>query len=120
MLFKGDTQTFKAARTASNHLEHGVTQHSELHERAVQSVSTTATYLRDAMLDVLPLSQDDRDRLRAKPYANPAKTGGFERHLLGKISCPDDNIAAPDQAYPMVSAEFPLIEPTRFPGIGPT
>jgi hypothetical protein len=102
IIFKGDRETFKTARTASNNLEHGLAQHEEVHQLAVKCVAKCASYLRGAILDLLPLSQVDRDSLNSEPYGSPANTRGFDRQILGTIDSEMDDIAVADQTYPYV------------------
>jgi hypothetical protein len=110
IIFRNDKATFKGAKRASDHFEHGISHHQEVHATAVQCVEKTAQYLRDAILDLLPMSQDDRNVLRASRYARPASTSGFERQFLATIDSSDSDLAAPDQAYPFVTWRFDLKE----------
>lgn len=108
VIFRGDVETFKTARDASNKLEHGLAQHDEVHKLAVRCVSTCARYLREAILDLISMSDDDKIRLTTEPYASPANTQGYDRQLLGVISSDEEDLAAPDQMYPSVRWEFDL------------
>lgn len=110
IIFKGDRETFKTARTASNNLEHGLAQHEEVHQLAVKCVAKCASYLRGAILDLLPLSRADRDALNGEPYGSPANTRGFDRQIVGAIDSEMDDIAAADQAYPYILWKVDLKE----------
>ena len=110
IIFRGDEETFRIAKGASDSLEHGLAQHEEVHKSAIRCVEKCASYLRHAILDIVPIGADDRAALRVKPYANPASTGGFERQFLATITCDEDEIAAPGQVYPTVRWEFNLLD----------
>jgi hypothetical protein len=108
MIFRGDEETFKTARTASDKLEHGLAQHDEVHQLATKCVEKCAEYLRGFILEFVPLNPEDRAALNSKPYAKPARTSGFGRQLLATITSERDEIAAPEQAYPFVTWGFDL------------
>lgn len=110
MIFQGDRETFKTARTASNNLEHGLAQHEEVHQLAVKCVTKSASYLRGTILDLLPLSKADRDALNGEPYGSPANTRGFDRQIIGAIDSETDDVAAADQAYPYILWKVDLKE----------
>jgi hypothetical protein len=110
LIFRRDQDTFRAAKRASDHFEHGVSHHHEVHELAVRCLPKTAQYLRDGILELLSLEPGDRLLLAAAPYALPASTSGFERQLLATIDSTDADVAAPDQAYPLVTWRFDLKE----------
>jgi hypothetical protein len=108
LIFDGDDETFRTAKQASDNLEHGLAHHEEIHQLAVKCVEKCASYLRKAILTLLPISDEDRLALMEKPYTKPATTSGFDRRLLATIMSDLDDIAAPDQAYPYVRWEFNL------------
>lgn len=110
LIFRGDKETFRTAKGASDKLEHGLAHHSAIHELAKKSVGKTAGYLREAMLSFLPLSPDDMAALKGEKFAKPAGTGGFERQLLATLTANNDEVAAGDQAYPHVRWEFNLLD----------
>jgi len=108
LIFCGDKETYLAAKGASDQLEHGLSSHQKVHELAVKCVEKTATYLRSAILNYIPLTEDDRNALKEKPYAKPMSTGGLGRQLVSTITGGEDDIATPDQAYPQVRWEMKL------------
>lgn len=110
IIFRGDSDTYKLAKKASDHLEHGLSHHNEVQMMAAECVEKTAELLRHSILDHIPISEEDRQALKDKPYVNPVKTGGFERQLLATIVSEEDDIAAEDQAYPIVQWSFELQE----------
>ena len=110
LIFRADKDTYLAAKRSSDRYEHGLSEHHEIHDLAAKCVEKTAGYLRDAILSHIPLSEDDLATLKKKPYKRPTNTGGFERQFLAMIVSDDDDIAAPDQAYPYVLWHFQLRE----------
>lgn len=110
VIFHGDHETYKAAKTASDKLEHGQWQHAKVQKHVASHLESIARYLRNIVLDIVPLDEGDRDKLKQEKLAKPASTGGFERQLLARIISDDDDVAAEDQAYPHVRWEFNLKE----------
>ncbi len=108
IIFRGDLATYRAAQRASNQLEHGLAHHDEIHPLAAQSVGKTAQYLREAILELLPLSEADRQKLKSTLYATPMDTRGFDRQLLGSIVSKTGSLAAADQLHPYVHWEVDL------------
>jgi hypothetical protein len=108
LVFRGDKEIYLTAKRASDRLEHGVAAHQDVQRLAEKCVAKTAMYLRESILSQLNMSESDLDALTSKPYEQPTNTGGFERQFLATIVSDDDEIAAPDQAYPLVRWEFKL------------
>jgi hypothetical protein len=108
IIFKGDDETYQLARSASDGLEHGFASLAEAHEKAIKSMEKTAQYLRQTILSLLPLSDDDRKALLEKPYAKPASTAGVERMIFGTILSDEHGIAASGQDYPYVRWAYQL------------
>ena len=110
IIFRGDEVTYKAAKMASDKLEHGQWQHVKVQQHVAGHRECTAMFLRNIVLDIVPLDDVDRDKLKEAEFAKPASTSGFERQLLARITSGDDDVAAADQAYPYVRWEFKLKE----------
>lgn len=108
IIFKGDADTYKAAKGASDKWEHATDDRSRIHGLAAASLDKTASYLRSAILDLLPLSDADRSALQSGEIATPASTLGFQRWISGFLNCSGEELAAPEQAYPLVRWEFTL------------
>ena len=113
IIFRGDRATYSAAQKASNQLEHGLAHHAEILPLAAKALGKTAEYLREAILDILPLSGSDRQKFKAAPYAAPVKAGGFERQLLGTIRSDGEQLVSSDQTHPYVRWEFNLLDYKR-------
>lgn len=110
LIFCGDKDTYLTAKRASDQFEHGLSEHHQIHELASKCIRKTAMYLREQILSHIPLSNVDFAALKKKPYKKPNNTGGFERQFLATIVSDEDDIAAPDQAYPYVKWHFALKE----------
>jgi hypothetical protein len=113
VIFRGDKDTYCAAQRASNQFEHGLAHHAEIHALAVAAISKTAEYLRESVLDLLPLSSGDLEELKRRAYAKPMGAGGYDRWLLGRVTSSDGQFALPDQLHPYVRWELNLVDYTR-------
>jgi hypothetical protein len=60
----------------------------------------TARYVREAIFDFAELGDETRSRLLADRYATPLKAW-IVRYLRGKLVGDTDDLAAPDEAYPL-------------------
>lgn len=67
LLFRGDEEAFRSARSASDKLEHGLAGHDEVQHLASKCVDKCAQHLRDFVIDTLDLLQEERDCLKASP-----------------------------------------------------
>ncbi len=108
LIFRGDNETLKAARRASDMLEHGFGSHDDVQRLAVKCVAKSAEYLRTFIIDSLSLSDADQQLLKAKPYGAPARTSGFQRQVIATITSDLASLAAADQAYPRIIWRFDL------------
>ena len=108
IIFKGDANTYKTAKGASDKWEHATDDRGRIHGLAATSLEKTAFYLRSAILDLLPLSDANRMALQSGEFTKPASTLGFQRWVSGVLNCSGDDLAAPDQAYPIVRWEFSM------------
>lgn len=110
IIFRGDRETFKTAKAASDKFEHGGAHHGEVHALAVKSINKTAHYLRRAILELLNPMGADFSALLEMPYEQPMRNGGLGRQLHATLRNDGDEVAALDQAYPLVKWEFKLHE----------
>jgi hypothetical protein len=102
ILFRGDDDTASKARRASDGLEHSFLDFAEVRELAVDVVETTAKYLREAILEYSGLDDDIRAVLVAPPYDRPLHSY-YARYMWGQIVGDGDDLAPPDQEYPLLS-----------------
>lgn len=68
LIFREDTTTFQKARAASDGLEHGFKPFPEIHSLASQVRDSTAAYLREAILDMIPLDEQVKTVLLSSPF----------------------------------------------------
>jgi hypothetical protein len=108
IIFKGDANTYKAAKGASDKWEHATDDRARIHQLASASLSSTANYLRSAILDILPLESVDRQALASGEFSTPASTLGYQRWVSGLLNSSGKELAAPDQAYPILRWEFTM------------
>ena len=100
VIFQGDLDCHREAKKASDGFEHGFLGFGDLRAIAARRRDQTAEYLRKAILDV---AQCD-DALRKKLLENTVAVGAWrlERYFRGLLVGEGDELAAPDQAYPIV------------------
>jgi hypothetical protein len=100
VIFQGDAETYKKAKDASDGLEHGYLPFPQIHTLAADARDRTARYLREAILGLLDLHPTNRDRLISDPFDEPLSEW-LARHLRGSLLGKTDDVAAPDQEYPL-------------------
>jgi len=98
LVFQGDAEAHRLAREASDGLEHGFMEVSEVHVRARAVTARTFELVRHAILDLLPLSVGARERLRTIP---PRDVRSLRKIMRGVFIGTGD-LAAPDQEYPLL------------------
>ena len=100
MIFRGDATTAKKARQASDGLEHGYLDFGKVRELARETRDATAGYVRAAILEFADLDEAWRSRLLGDPFKKPLRSW-IVRYLRGTLIGDVDDLAAPDEAYPM-------------------
>jgi hypothetical protein len=98
LVFKDDAEVHRLAREASDGLEHGFMEVSDVHARARAVTARTFELVREAILDLLPLSDDARERLRGVP---PRDVRSLRKIMRGAFIGTGD-LAATDQEYPLL------------------
>lgn len=99
-IFQGDADVARDARRASDGLEHGYLDFGAIREMASRTRDATARYVREAIFEFVDLEEPWRSRLLAERYATPLRSW-IVRYLRGKLLGDVDDLAEPDQAYPM-------------------
>lgn len=100
ILFRGDEQRHRDAKQASDGFEHGFLSLPDIHTLAVSSRDATAGYLRAAIFDLARLDLDVQTFLLAPPYSVPQRAW-MRRYLRGRFEGTVNDLAAPDQEYPI-------------------
>jgi hypothetical protein len=85
---------------ASDGFEHGFLGLPDIHSLAADSRDTTARYLREAVLDLVGVAAPVRATLAAAPYAEP-QNSWMAKYLRGVFVGDTNDLAAPDQEYPL-------------------
>jgi hypothetical protein len=100
VLFQGDVSTHAKAKRASDGLEHGFLDFTSARTLAEETRDQTATYLREAIFEVADVDDGIRQRMLVPPYDKPLKSW-LAKYLRGDFLGDADDLAAPDQQYPM-------------------
>jgi hypothetical protein len=102
LIFLEDQQAYAKAKRVSDGLEHGFSEHDEMHAPAREVVVRTAQYLRQAILDMLNLERGMRERLLGPDFNDPRGPVALIRYLRGTLSGPATGLAMADQLYPLM------------------
>jgi hypothetical protein len=100
IIFQNDVDCYNEAKRASDGFEHGYLGFDELESLARKRRDQTATYLRDAVLDLLSLDADMKADLAKYNVA----VGAWKvvRYFRGLLLGQGRELAAPDQEYPFL------------------
>jgi hypothetical protein len=101
ILFHGDEDTATKARKASDGLEHSFLDFAKVRELAEEVVATTGRYLREAIFEFSDLNESTRSVLSSAPFDRPLRSY-YARYLWGQLVGEGDELAAPDQEYPIL------------------
>ena len=97
LIFQADTATYEAAKDASDGMEHGFMDFSEVNRRAAQATESTFRYVREAMVHILALDQDSYSDLITRPARD---VGSLRKMVRGKFIGTLDDIAPAGEEYP--------------------
>lgn len=117
-IFRNDDDAYKNAKWASDGFEHGFAPFDALRQTASQALLATASYVRQAIIEQLALPQDVSAVLLAPPLDQPFFLY-YSKYLRGTLVANSDNLAAPDQLYPMLSWKSTRHERPSEPGSDP-
>jgi hypothetical protein len=110
LIFRGDQETYDAARQASDGIEHGFMELSDVHKRAGESAEATFTYVRLAIADLLGLTENDAPKLRDRA---PRDVGSFRKIVRGKFIGARDDLAPEGEEYPHLEWRSKIRTATR-------
>ncbi|HEX5348838.1 MAG TPA: hypothetical protein VFW64_17300 [Pseudonocardiaceae bacterium] len=89
IIFVGDTGTYKAAKDASDGLEHGIWELDKVAAHALKSADKTFHYVRRTIVDLLGLSQEVADELNGiKPKDVQSMRKVVRGRLIGAVEDP--------------------------------
>jgi hypothetical protein len=109
ILFNGDTELYRAVKRASDGFEHGFLPFPDIHETAIRNREAAARCLREAILRSLDLGEDVMMELTAPLYDQPFSLR-FAKYVWGKLLGSRDDLAAPDQQYPILKWRSDAVE----------
>jgi hypothetical protein len=95
LIFKGDSTTYAAARGASDGIEHGFMEFSEINQHALAATLSTFGYVRRAILRFLGLSDESELGRRS-----PLDVGSLRRMVRGYFVGDADDPAPAGSEYP--------------------
>jgi hypothetical protein len=101
LIFSNDESTFKQARAASDGFEHGYMPFPDVRAKAIAVNRLTATYVRRAILDHLGLPSEQVKALLEPPFDEPFYLH-YTKQIWGTLDGAGEDLAAPDQDYPML------------------
>ena len=102
VLFRGDDEAASKAREASDGFEHGFLDFVKIRGLAQEVRDRTAQYLRAAIFDLADTDAEIRDTLNAPPFDVPLRSF-LSRYMWGTLLGEATDMAAPDQAYPLIT-----------------
>lgn len=109
LIFNADKETYEAAKAARDGYFHSFRSLPEIYTAATASRNMTATYVREAILRLSNAGEDCRGILLSDPYRNP-EYWSFARYVFGTISGAGEELAAPDQQYPILVWNIKAVE----------
>lgn len=97
VVFASDSETYQAAKTASDGLEHGSLDLNAIHQHALKATDKTFAYVRQAIVDLIEVTPELRDELMSiKPKDVRSRRKIVRGRLVGEAADP-----APDEErYP--------------------
>lgn len=101
LVFRGDALHHRIAKDVSDKFEHGFENGGKLFKPAASALIPSATYLRDAILELLNLPEKHLSKLKSETYSNPRGPAGLEQYLRGRLIAPaGERLAADGQEHP--------------------
>jgi hypothetical protein len=102
IVFHGDDATELAAAKISNGFEHGYTELGELHDPALKIRDAAGHHVRQAFLELAGVPADAQRELVTERYKAPVDMTEYVRYIRGGLVGPGEELAAADQAYPIL------------------
>jgi hypothetical protein len=97
IIFERDSKTYKAAKSASDGIEHGYMGLDDVHRNAMMATDATFNYVRRAILRVLNVSKADFPELAERA---PRDVHSFRKMIRGHFVGNGDDPAPPGEPYP--------------------
>lgn len=103
IIFKKDIDCYKEARKASDGFEHGFLPFGEIREKAAKVRNKTAEYLRGAILDLLDISKEYKEKLTSGSKAEPLGNRPIAKYIKGELRGSSTKLAGEGSLYPFVN-----------------
>lgn len=100
VIFRGDEELYKAAKSVSDGWEHGYESFGKVYRIARKIKERSAALLREALLSTLLGDNASYEHLLKAPYKNPKPPLGFARIVSGKLHGNRDVLVPPGEPYP--------------------
>jgi hypothetical protein len=101
LIFQGDIECARKARTASDAFEHGFLDFDEIRKPAREVILRTAGYLRGAILNTTGIDPELLCRAFKSPYDLPRGPLRLVRYIEGMLIGQPEQLAAEGQLYPI-------------------
>jgi hypothetical protein len=102
LLFKGDWPCLKRAKDASDGFEHGFLDFNRVRTLATEVRDQTATYLRDAILEISGCDPKVLAAIREGRYLVPLGAWKMVKHVRGTLAGEGPTLAEDSQCYPRI------------------
>lgn len=102
LIFRKDDTCYRAAKNASDGLEHGYENLRDIHRQARQHRVPLANHVRRAVIEALGIEGDMARHLFDPPFDVPGHLG-FSKYLRGKLIGSGTELSATDQDFPIVT-----------------
>jgi hypothetical protein len=110
LLFQNDEGVYVAMKEASDGLEHGFADYTDIHTNAVAAWAKGAEYVRSAVLDLVGVDAGTRETLLRSPWNRPINPRANEQILRGTLIGRTEDLAHPSQFYPAVPWALRMID----------
>lgn len=101
LIFAGDRAVHRAAKEASDGLEHGFKTVADVRALATKVCDETFRYVRTAIVNLLDVQDSARQSLLTT-FGKPADAKSLYRRVTGVLVGEGDELAQPDRAYPVL------------------
>lgn len=102
IMFKCDTECYKAAKKAIDAFEHGFLPFDKIREIAAENREKTALYLRATIMGLAGVEESAKNVLLSKPYDIPLESFELRKVVNGYIIGEQDKLTAKGQEYPYI------------------
>lgn len=110
VIFQGDNQTYSQARKASDGLEHGFLEMTEIAKRAIAVADKTFRYVRHAIVKLIDIPQELAVELMT---IHPLDVGSKRKVIRGVLTSAIGNPAPDGEAYPFIEWASEIKNVTR-------